>query len=266
MLSHQPECKGWLVNKDRRKRRDRAGTLTDSDVSKLINKIEGIEEYSKLSKRNDQLLRQRDKALISLAWIFFKRAGETLRVRLGDVYFDNEELAVTFHISKKSKGVKICGECDEQNGRKGQFCKKCGASLKDTPITETGQTLTTTKRKSMEYIFCPYVTEWVENLKALNREREDYVFPPFNYFARGFLFEQHITVQRFDQILQRLDPTLTSHMFRYGATEKFLHLKYTPYDLKEIGDWSSTHMPETYAKRMGLTQSQTKFMKDTRTT
>jgi hypothetical protein len=55
-------------------------------------------------------------------------------------------------------------------------------------------------------------------------------------------------------------------MFRYGAAEKFLRLNYTPYDLKEIGDWSSAHMPESYVKRIGLMQSQTKFMKDVRTT
>jgi hypothetical protein len=110
------------------------------------------------------------------------------------------------------------------------------------------------------------MARWVEALKALGCEREGYVFPPFKYFAKSFHFERHLTVQRFNQILQRLDSTLTSHMFRYGSAEKFLRLDYTPYDLKEIGDWSSTHMPETYARRLGLTRSQTKFMKDTRTT
>jgi hypothetical protein len=118
----------------------------------------------------------------------------------------------------------------------------------------------------MEYWACPYIARWVEALKSLGCGREGYVFPPFNYIADTFLFVRHLTVQRFNQILQRLDSTLTSHMFRYGVAEKFLRLDYTPYDLKEIGDWSSTHMPETYAKRMGLTRSQTKFMKDTRTT
>jgi hypothetical protein len=34
-------------------------------------------------------------------------------------------------------------------------------------------------------------------------------------------------------ILQRLDPTLTSHMFRRGASKKYLILGYTPYDPKE---------------------------------
>lgn len=259
--------RGWLVNKSRKTRRDRVGTLTDQDVIKLVNEIDEMEKYTKLKElKNDQRMRKRDQAIIALSWIFFKRAGENLRVKLGDVYVDDSELAVTFHISKKAKGVKFCGSCGEETWRRARFCRKCGEDISHIPITEVGQTLTPTKRKSMEYWACPYVARWVEALKGLGCEREGYVFPPFNYIADAFQFERHLTVQRVNQILQRLDPTLTSHMFRYGATEKFLRLDYTPYDLKEIGDWSSTHMPETYARRMGLTRSQTKFMKDTRTT
>lgn len=35
---------------------------------------------------------------------------------------------------------------------------------------------------------------------------------------------------------QKLDPTLTSHMFRYGHSEKLFRLGYTPYEVKEIGE------------------------------
>lgn len=49
-------------------------------------------------------------------------------------------------------------------------------------------------------------------------------------------------------------------MFRYGGTEKFLGLGYTPTDLKEIGDWGSSYMPEKYAERKGLTRTQRRFM------
>ena len=79
------------------------------------------------------------------------RARETLRVKLGDMYVDEVELAVTFHISKKARGVKVCGSCEEENGRSAHFCRKCGESLSQVPIAEVGQILTPTKRKSMEY-------------------------------------------------------------------------------------------------------------------
>lgn len=255
---------GWLVNPKRRERRERALTLTDSQVMELLNKIDELQRYTKLNPDQDRLIRIRDKALIALAWIFFKRGNEILKVKLGDVYYDDKELNVTFHISKKAKTFKVCPSCNEINAKRAVYCKKCGANLKTVELKkEKGETVVV-KRKSLQYPFCRYVIEWVEEAKKNNCKPDDYLFAPFNFQAQSFLWGKKLTIQRFDQILQRLDPTLTSHMFRYGATEKFLRLGYTPYDLKEIGDWSTSIMPETYAKRKGLTLSQKKFAEDTR--
>jgi len=258
--------RGWLVNQERRKRRDRSGTLTDKQVSSLLRKIDSIPKYTKLNKDTNQLIRTRDKALISLAWIFFKRAGENLRLKLADVYYDEHELNVTFHISKKKKGVKLCPVCDEQNGRRAKFCRACGADLEAVPIIEQGQTLVTTKRKILEYPFCKTFVHWIEALKRLKCKPEAWVFAGYNYFVSGFLWYslKPLSVQRFNQILQKLDRTLTSSHFRYGHTEKLLRLGYSPTDLKEIGDWSSSHMPEIYGRRIGWTPAQAKFAKDTR--
>lgn len=263
----RPKVRGWLANQERRKRRDRSGTLTDKQVLSLIRKIDAIPKYTRLNKGTDRLIRMRDEALISLAWIFFKRAGENLRVKIADVFFDEHELNVTFHISKKKKGIKLCPVCEEQNGRRAKFCRICGADLESVPVIEQGQTLVVTKRKSMQYPFCKTFIEWIETLKGLKCEPESWVFAGYNHFTGDFLFRgsKPLTVQRFNQILQRLDPTLTSHMFRYGGAEKFLGLGYTPHELKEVGDWSSSFMPEQYAKRVGLTPATKKFAKDTRT-
>ena len=59
-----------------------------------------------------------------------------------------------------------------------------------------------------------------------------------------------------------MDETLTSAMFRYGHTEVLLRKGYRPTDLKEIGDWDSSRMPEVYAERKGLTVSQERFADD----
>lgn len=203
--------------------------------------------------------------MISLTWIFFKRGKEVLRVKLQDVYYDQKELMVTFRIEKKRKRFKLCPNCGTKNARKAKFCRSCSFDLSQAETIEEGrEPQNITKIKSMEFPFCKYVVEWVNTLKSLNPPENSYLFPPFNYFAKTFQFNKHLTIQRFDQILQRLDQTLTSHMFRYGAAEKLLILGYTPYEIKEIGDWSSSRMPEEYAKRKGLTISQRKFIKDVR--
>jgi hypothetical protein len=79
-----------------------------------------------------------------------------------------------------------------------------------------------------------------------------------------FFSERPMTVQNLDAILQRLDPTITSSFFRYFATEKYLSLGYLPHELKEVGDWSSSRMPELYAERMGLTPALRKWSEDVR--
>ena len=257
--------RGWLKNKERLERRNRPKTLTDAQVMELIHKIDETEQYTKLRKSFDELIRPRDKALISLSWIFFKRGSETLRTKLKDVYIDDRQLEVTFSITKKSKRVKTCPSCGEKNANKSTYCRLCGRNIEYVePIKKKEESFIVTKRKNIEYPFCRRFVEWIKTLKELGCKGEHYVFPPFIYLKKTFEFSKHLTVQRFDQILQRLDNTLTSHMFRYGHSEKLFRLGYTPFEVKEVGDWQSSRMPEIYAKRKVFTFSQRKFAEDVR--
>lgn len=254
---------GWLQNKARRERRDRPNTLRDQDVMDLIKKIEVMEYYTKLREPWNKYIKMRDKALISLSWIFFKRANETLSVKLGDVYFEAKKLEVTFRIGKKRKRIKKCLNCGTKNAKGAKYCRTCGKDLSlVSPSLEGEQRYVVVKRKSMSYPFCRIFVKWVVTLKELGCVRECYIFPPYRYFGKCFRFDKHLTCDRFNQILQRLDNTLTSHMFRYGASEKFLRKGYTVYELQEIGDWSSIIMPSVYAKRKGLTKIQRIFAED----
>lgn len=259
--------KGWLANKDRRERRDMAQTLTDKQVENYIKKIETVPEYSKLDKEADRLLRVRDAALVGLAQTFFKRGNENLHVKLGDVYYDASELVVSLHIEKKRKTLKFCPQCQKKNARLAKFCRFCGLDISLVKPKETGkEDQIVTKRKSVNYPFCKPIIEWIDALKKLELDPKAWLFPRYHYFSRAFLFyaEKPLTIQRFDQILQRLDPSMTSSLFRYGGAEKYLRLGYTPFELKEIGDWSSSKMPEIYATRKGLTPSQKRFTEDVR--
>jgi len=259
---------GWLTNPTRRARREQAFTLTDTDVEELINRIDLIERYAKTERRYERLLRMRDKALIAMAWTFFKRANEILRLKLKDVYWDDRYLYVTFRISKKGRRRKICPGCGHENGVRARRCSRCGYPLTDVePVKTRRSEAVVTKRKTLGYPFCRYIVDWVKALKRLGADSDSWLFPRFN--AREETFElkegkMGLSVKRFNQILQRLDPTLTSHMFRYGAAEKLLRLGYTPFELAEIGDWSSSMMPETYARRKGLTPTLQRFGEDTR--
>ena len=133
--------RGWLQNEDRKKRRNKTRALTDDQVLKLISDIDTMVSYTKLNERYDRLIRERDKALIALGWIFFKRANEVVRVQLKDCHFNEKELTVTFYISKKSKSYRICPECKgkgtipKESGYKGpiigpyleiEICPECG--------------------------------------------------------------------------------------------------------------------------------------------
>ena len=255
------------MNPERRVRRDSPQTLTDRQVQTLIDRIDQIPDYTRLRAEHDVLVRLRDKALIALAWIFFKRGNEILKVKRSEVTVTDQELLVTFRIQKKAKAYRVCPECGDKNARRAIYCKTCGCDISMTPLTKLAREDTVvTKRKSLSFPFCRYVTDWIGIIDALELKPkirvQAHIFPPFHF--AGFSWKKHLTVQRFDQILQRLDPTLTSHMFRYGATEKLLILGYTPYEAKEIGDWASSRMPEEYAKRKGLTISQRQYAQDTR--
>lgn len=261
----QKEQAGWLKNKDRRERRDHPGTLTDKQVLQLLNDIESIDAYTKLPSELDRLIRMRDQALTALSWIFFKRAKENLRVKLSDVFFDDTELMVTYHVQKKTRRYRLCASCNTKNAKRSNFCKQCGADIRQAELLEVkGGADVFTKTKKLEYPFCRYVVDWIQELRKIGADLESYIFSAFNYGAGTFIFDRPLSVQRFDQILWRLDPTLSSHMFRYGHAEKLLRSGYTTYELKVIGDWASTKMPEEYAERKGVTPEQKKFSDDIR--
>src|SRR3990170_1154278 len=101
---------GWLVNKARKERRNQALTFTDADGLELIEKIDSMENYAKssLGSETDMLLRLRDKAIIAIEIIFFKRGSEVLRLKRRDVVLTDQEILVSFSINKKKRKVKFC--------------------------------------------------------------------------------------------------------------------------------------------------------------
>jgi integrase len=256
--------RGWLKNPDRKMRRERAYTLRESQVLELLEAIEALPKYSRLDESYGLLLRRRDKALVALWGVFFKRASENLRVRVGDVYVSDDALSVTFRISKKRRRVKVC-RCGEENGRRARYCRICGADIGGVEVAEKGGAVTVTKNKMRTHPMVPPIAEWVEAARTLGADEESYLFPHMKILPSShFLWGRHLTVQRFDQILQRLDPTLTSHMARYGMTENLLRRGYLPSEVREIGDWASSYMPELYARKKGLTPVLRRFETDTR--
>ena len=265
--------RGWLANSERRKRRDRAHTFTDEDAEKLISKVDEIPNYisetlTRAHPELDGLIRLRDKALISIAWTWFKRGGEILRLKRKDVSVTEREILVTFQIQKKQKRLKVCLECGERNGYRSNFCRKCNADLREVEIIREGGPQIVTKRKTLRHKFVKYILEWLQKFDELTEDGEAWLFPAlrvvFSHAFFDFSSEKPMTIQNFDRILKRLDPNMTSCLFRYGGAEKYLVLGYTPFELKEIGDWSSSKMPETYAARKGITSAQRRWSEDVR--
>jgi integrase len=262
--------RGWLANSERKTRKDRANTFTNQDALELITKIDAIPTYvsPKLDSRFDSLLRLRDKALIATSWIWFKRAGEVLKLKREDVALTDRELLVTFKIQKKQKRYKICFRCKTRNGVKSNYCRKCQADLKGVEISKEGKVHIVTKRKTLRNKFARYIVNWLTEFDNLTRLQKSWLFPALRVVFTSAYFDfqskNHMTIQNFDRILKRLDYKMTSCLFRYGGAEKYLVLGYTPYELKEIGDWSSSKMPEVYAQRKGITLAQKRWSEDQR--
>jgi ribosomal protein L40E len=259
---------GWLKNEKRLKRRDSAFTLTDKEALELIERIQASPNYTKCGEDADQIIRLRDQALIALEQTWFKRGGEGLSLQVSDAGYTDKEVIVTFTIEKKSKAHKVCAGCNQKNAKSANFCKKCGLDIsKLEPIRVSQKPVRRTKSKTRKQIFMPYLVAWLQKVEEMEIPRESWLFPRYHYFSRSFLWNsnkyKHMTVERLNQILQRLDPTLTSCLFRYAGAENNLRKGYTPADLKEIGDWSSSRIPEIYAERKGLTPTQKRFSEDT---
>jgi len=277
---------GWLTNPQRKARRNRANTFTDQDAEKLLAKIDDLPHYISPTLKDenldlDFLMRTRDRSLIALNWIFFKRASEVLGLKRKDVQLTSRELLVTFNIRKKKKRMKICPVCEEKNGFKNRFCRSCSLDLKDVSVIELGETRIITKRKTLDYTFTKPIVDWLREFDKLTDDKEAWFFPPLQVVFNFAFFDFHririnkrtgepyttsFSIQNYDRILQRLDPTMTSSMFRYGGAEKYLLLGYTPTELKSVGDWDSSRMPEIYAERKDLSVAQRRFAEDTRQT
>lgn len=264
--------RGWLTNPERKERKNRSLSFTEQDVKDLIKKIETAPNYisKTLSGEVDRLFRLRDKAIISTGWIWFKRAGEILSVKRKDVALTDTEILVTFNIQKKSRRFKICPVCDTKSGYKARFCRECKTDIQYEEIQGEKEDYIKTKRKTIRNYFVKYIIEWLEAFDSMDLldSEEAWFFPSFQVvFNSGFFkffSEKPMTVQNLDSILQKLDPTITSSFFRYFQTERYLSLGYLPHELKEIGDWSSSKMPEIYAERIGLTPAMRRWSEDVR--
>jgi len=266
--------RGWLTNPQRKERQQKSLAFTDKDVLGLITRIDQISEYCKktLGERTDRLLRLRDKAIVSTLWIWFKRGHEVLSIKRKDIVLTENQILVTFHIQKKSKRFKVCPLCDTKSGFRAKFCRECKAELESVEIQGEKVEFIVTKRKTLKNKFVKHIIKWIIEFdrltKGLRDSEEAWFYPALKvvfssaYFK--FFSERPMTVQNLDMILQRLDSTITSSFFRYFATEKYLSLGYLPHELKEVGDWSSSKMPEVYAERMGLTPALRKWSEDSR--
>ena len=125
----------------------------------------------------------------------------------------------------------------------------------------------TMQLKILDFDFCRFLVDWYKVMRdQLNADLDSWLFPRYHNFSGKFLLhsKKSLTIQWYDKMLQRLDPTMTSAMFRYGGAEKYLNLGYTPREVKEMGDWSNSQMPERYAERKGLTRAQREFADDVR--
>ena len=267
-----PNKGGWLVNKKRKSRRDHPNTLTDNNVLKMINKIKNTDFYlsETIAGRKpllNVLLKMRDKALISTIWIFFKRGSEVLRLKREDVSMTDKEIIITFIISKKTKRYKVCPKCEHVTGHRKKYCNECGENMLDVEILTKGEKKIVTKRKTLKNKFVKYIVEWIQKLDELIEDNEEIlIFPPLRIVFSDAFFDFYarkpMTIRNFDYILEKLDPTMTSCMFRYGGTEKYLNRGYSTDELKAIGDWSSARMPEIYAERKGITPPERRWSED----
>jgi integrase len=268
------QYRGWLKNPERRKRQKKSLAFTERHVQGLLDKIDSIPEYVKptLGPEIDRLLRLRDKAIISTGWIWFKRASEFLGIKRKDVQVTDSQILVTFTIKKKVKRFKICPVCETKSGYRAKFCRECKTGLKDVEVQGEKEDTIVTKRKTLKNRFVQHIINWLNEFDKLTENLKDsqeaWFFPALKVvFNSGYLkyfSEKPMTVQNLNHILQRLDPTITSSFFRYFRTEQLLTLGYTERELKQIGDWSSSRMPEIYAERKGLTPAQRRFAEDTR--
>ncbi len=167
--------RGWLANPERKARRDRANTFTNQDALRLIKEIETIPEYvsQTLDSRFDRLLRLRDKALVSVSWIWFKRAGEILGLKRKDIALTDREVLVTFHSQKKQKRYKVCPKCQTKNGYKSNFCRKCKADLQEVQVKREGEPYIVTKRKVLQHKFTRHIVEWLREFDILTEDKKD---------------------------------------------------------------------------------------------
>ncbi len=259
---------GWLINKERRDRRDHADTMTLEYISWLIEKIQNMETYS---LHGDIYLRLRDIAFIVIAWMFARRPSEVLELRVSDIKQSGPALAFFFKAKKKLKRYKVCPSCADKNASKALFCKKCATPLKDVQPSMIGDPSLQyfTLYKNKEYSLCVHIMDWLKLARELGADDSSYLFPPYNTGGECFLFDKHITRRWMSDTLSRIDPTLTTCLFRPGGIEYMQKQKkpdgtrkYTDSDIRDIVRLSSERMVRVYGDRKGLSDAQQRFAED----
>ena len=145
-----------------------------------------------------------------------------------------------FTIKKKSKRFKLCPICETKSGYRAKFCKECKADLQDVEVQGEKGDFVVTKRKTLKNKFARHIIHWLEEFDNLTEEYQDNsefrFFPALQVVFESSYFNfsspKPMTVQNFDHILQRLDPSITPSFFRYFATEEYLTLGYLPHELR----------------------------------
>jgi integrase len=260
----EPKIRGWLANKARRERRDNPNTLTDEMVMRLLTTIDTMPKYSGVGD-DDLLIRLRDKAIIAILWTYIKRGKEILTLKVCNIDYDDKQLSVTFRVEKKAKHYRICSDptCKARNAVSAKHCKRCDLPLPEEVSLIQGESNVYTLSKTLQFQYTTYIVAWLKTLKILGAKPSSYLFPRYNIQAHGFLWNKCMTVQRLDQILQKLDPTMSSHFFRYGNAEKYKRLGYSEDQIAEIAHMDSKTV-KIYLKRKGLTDAQQTFSEDIR--
>jgi ribosomal protein S27AE len=111
-------------------RENRETVIEDEEFNQaLANAREVKNEYFRL----------RALAVLSLLRLCGKRRGEVCCIPLDNFRLENDLLSVTFILEKKKRKQKKCPACSMKNSKNTLFCKKCGVSLTNVPVTFTSK-------------------------------------------------------------------------------------------------------------------------------
>ena len=96
------------------------------------------------------------------------------------------------------------------------------------------------------------MVRWIYDYDIQSSKKEAWFFSSLRvvfthtYFVH--LSEKPMTIQNWDRILKRLDPKITSCLFRYFGIEKFLQLGYSPTDARAFNKVALRYGRKRYPK------------------